>query len=118
MAKLVSWETVPDWVFKLRNWVRGRDYYRCKVYRCGKPTSVIHEITYRSCGKVWSPKIFRKENMCLLCLGHHEMAHGPRSKEIQQKLYRTMKHYHPDYDFDWVEVPVDWDGSLEVEEAA
>jgi len=85
------------WISDLNAQVIERDEERCIL--CSTPAMYKpHHIVPRSRGKRWSPKLWRAENMCCMCLPHHN--DGQKTWMRIELLEKMVELY--DYDMSWV----------------
>lgn len=73
----------PDVPLKVRSAVISRDNSRCRF--CGKPSSILHHIWYRSQGGKHI-----EVNLICLCQEHHELMHSNK-KYWQPILLKTIE---------------------------
>ena len=92
---------MPKWADDLNAEVIERDEGNCIL--CGAPASYKpHHIVPRSRGKKYSKKFWRIENMCCVCLKHHDNTVKLR-EELVAKMAET-------YDMAWVKEHMIWEG--------
>ena len=94
---------MPKWIDDLNAQVIERDEECCIL--CRAPAKYHpHHIVPRSRGKPRSPKLWRIENMCCVCLEHHD-----NTVALREKLLRKMVARY-NYDMMWVkEFGIAWE---------